>query len=163
MINNFAFTGRLCYSLESWLTRQIMVPTIVIALINCWEHLYNWFENWVYAFCIFIGHDFCDQLWVADCPSWIYGPSTELPSLRYRRQLPWLGWDWRRALTQRALCPLMPWSRLTKIVYLEDGSFLLRVFLTPPTKDIVQSNNFTYWRGLTHVGFKFTIGLESTQ
>ena len=87
MNNNFAISWRLLYSLESLLTRQIMVPLIVIALINCWEHLYNWFENLVYAFCIFIGNDFCDQLSVADCPNWTYGPSTELPSLRYRRQL----------------------------------------------------------------------------
>ena len=107
MNNNFAFRWRLRCSLESLLTRQIMVPTIVIALINCWEHLYNWFENLVYAFCIFIGYDFCDQLSVADCPSWNYGPSFELPSLRYRRQLPRLGWAWRQALTQRAVFPLM--------------------------------------------------------
>ena len=114
------------YSLESLLTRQIMVSMIVIALINCWEHLYNWFENLVYAFCIFIGNDFHDQLSFADCPSWTYGPSTELPSLRYRRQLPWLGWAWHRALTQWAVCPLMPWSRhseslstLRVVLYLE--------------------------------------------
>ena len=116
MNNNFAISWRLHYSLKSLLTRQILVLTIVIELMNCWEHLYNWFENLVYALCIFICSDFCDQLSVADCPSWIYGPSTELPSLRYQRQQPWLGWAWRRALTQRVLCPLMPWSRLTKIV-----------------------------------------------
>ena len=73
MNNNFAISWRLCYSLQSWLTWQIMVPAIVTALINCWEHLCNWFENFVYAFCIFIGNDFCDQLSVADFPSWIYG------------------------------------------------------------------------------------------
>ena len=116
MNDNFAISWRLRYSLESLLTHQIMVSTIVIALINCWEHLYNWFENLVYAFCIFIGNDFCDQLSVADCSSWIYCPLPELPSLRCWWQLPWLGWAWCRSLTQRAVCPLMPCSRLTKLV-----------------------------------------------
>ena len=32
----------------------------------------------------FIGNFFCDQLSVADCPSWTYGPSFELPSLKCR-------------------------------------------------------------------------------
>ena len=113
MNNNFAISWRLRYSLECLLTHQIMVSTIVIALINCWEHLYNWFENLVYAFCIFIGNDFCDQLSVSDCSSWIYRPLPELPSLRCRWQLPWLSWAWCRSLTQRAVCPLMPCSRLT--------------------------------------------------
>ena len=67
-----------------------------------------------YAFCIFIGNDLCDQLSVADCPSWIYCPSPELSSLRCRRQLPWLGEAWRRALTQLAVFPLMLWSRLSE-------------------------------------------------
>ena len=163
MNNNFAISWRICYSLQSCLTCQIMVPTIVIALINCWEHMYNWFENLVYAFCIFIGNDFCDQLSVADCPSWIHGTSTELPSLRYRRQLLWLGWAWRRALTHRALCPLMSWSRLTNLwvpwgwFHTAEGSELHL------QTDIVQLCSFIYRKGLTYVSFEFTIGLESTQ
>ena len=118
MINNFAITWRLCYSLESWLTRQIMVPMIVIALINCWEHLYNLF--WELSLCFL--HIYRQwflwsviSCWLPQLDLW-YINWVHQPSLRYRRLLPWLGWAWRRALTQRALCPLMPWSRRTKIV-----------------------------------------------
>ena len=32
----------------------------------------------MYTFCIFIGNDLCDQLSVADGPSWIVRPSPEL-------------------------------------------------------------------------------------
>ena len=64
--------------------------------------------------CIFMGNDICAQLSVSDCSSWIYRPSPELRTLRCRRQLPWLGEAWCRALTQWAVCPLMLWSRLSE-------------------------------------------------
>ena len=50
--------------------------------------MYIWFENKVYAFCIFVGNDCDDQLSVDDCLNWIRRQSPELTSLRHRRQLP---------------------------------------------------------------------------
>ena len=118
------------YAFSIWIKILRSVEDYVIHLSPCWL-VRLWYRqsflHWLYVEstctidlrikCIlsaYLGNDLCDEFSVADCPSWIYRPLPELPSLRCRRQLPWLGVAWHRALTQRAVCPLMLWSRLSE-------------------------------------------------